>query len=236
MTLKEEHKPLVFSLALHLGIVLMLVVRPYFSPEIKPFQKAIKVDIVAMPEKDQKIVKPKKKEAPKKKKKTAVAKKSKSIAKKANKKTPVPAKKSEDVDEGVDEMAALKKLKSIKAEQKREEILEETKIKGNRIAKGTDLVGVEKIEYTNYKTVLHSAISAEWDLPKWLVEGNLRAIAEIKIDNDGNLIYKKINLSSGNSIYDAKVMEAIEEASPFQPPPDKFKDIVLYEGVTLAFP
>lgn len=244
VNIRDEHKPLAYSVGMHLFIVLLAVVRPYFSKEIKPFQRAIRVDIVAMPDKHQKIVKKVVKKAVPKKEK---AKPKKSIKKQSNtakmvskkdKAVPlkkVAEKKKKEVEEGILEEDAFAKLARMQ-EEKNIEVEKQKDIAGNRASKGTDLSGVEKMEYSNYRSTLHTAISTEWDVPKWLLEGNLSAAAHIKIDESGNLIYKKLVKGSGNSIYDEKVMGAIIDAAPFSPPPEKFKKIVYYEGVTLSFP
>lgn len=244
MTLSKDKQPFIYSLCFHLGILLLMVVRGYFSKEIKPFERTVRVDIVAMPDKVQKIVKPQPKKEEKKAKKEKVKKtQAKKEAKKAVKKIAVQPKDSPKAkaapkeDLKASELSAFEKLALLKAQKEEKEIVEKQKaIAGNRLAKGSDLVGVEKIEYSNYKSTLHNAISAEWDLPKWLLEGNLKAVAHIKIDEAGNLLSKEIVSSSGNSIYDEKVMEAIVDSAPFSPPPEKFKQIVFYEGVHLAFP
>jgi len=237
MTFTEEQKPLFYSLGLHLSILFVLVFKPYFSSPVKPFERSIKVDIVAMPEKGQKIIAPQPK-AEKKPDKKAEKTKAKAKPKKVQKSKAVTSTK---VAESATENDAFKKLKAMKQQKKEEEALaalaeKQKEIKGNRVSKGTGLVGVEKLEYTNYKEILHAAISADWELPKWLLESNLQAVVEIKIDHDGNLVYKNLVQSSGNKIYDEKVMEAIINAAPFDTPPDKFKGIVLYEGVVLTFP
>jgi len=252
---EESKKPLVYSVLLHLSILVVLVVKPYFSKEVKPFQKSIKVDILAMPEKDQKVIPiqpdveeivEKKEDTKKASKATPVvekpekkeAKKDSEAKKEVSKKEDKPAEAPKETNT---EMDAFKKLNDLKRKAKEEEALKALKqkqkeIKGHRLSKGTGLIGVEKIEYTNYKEVLHAAISTDWELPKWLLESELQAVVEIKIDNDGNLVYKNLVQSSGNKIYDEKVMEAIISASPFNPPPEKFKSIVMYEGVVLSFP
>jgi len=249
MNLIQDKNPLLYSLGFHFCLLILMVVRGYYSSDIPDFEKTVRVDIIAMPDKVQKIVKPKKIEAKaeakkeKSKKKTPKTKpKEKPRAKtvsKSQKTAPVkkakPKAPKEDLQKS--QMSAFEKLAALKAAKEQTEIEEKQKaIAGNRIAKGTDLVGVEKMEYSNYKSTLHKAISSEWDLPKWLLEGDLRATALIKIDEDGNLIFKQIVTSSGNSIYDEKVMEAIVDSAPFSPPPSKFKKIVFYEGVQLAFP
>lgn len=240
--LTEENKPLAYSLGIHIFVVLVAIVRPYFSKEIKPFESAIRVDVVAMPDKEQKIIKKeKKKAAPKKEKK--VEKKAAKVKPKPKPKAAVsvPAKKvakakpKEAAKEEAEEEDAFAKLKRLQ-EEKEMAAAEQKAIAGNQVAKGTDLTGVEKIEYSNYRSTLHTAISEEWDVPKWLLEGDLSAVAQIKIDESGNLIFKEIVKSSGNSIYDEKVMGAIIDAAPFSPPPEKFKKIVYYEGVQLSFP
>lgn len=255
MNLTENKKPFFYSVGFHLALLLLMVVRGYYSSDIPDFEKTVRVDIIAMPDKVQKIVEPKPVEAPKKEETKEEPKEKLKVEKTVTKPEPKPEAKvvakvpvkpskpkviekkppSEDLKKS--EMSAFEKLAAMKAEKEKDAIEEKQKdIAGNRIAKGTDLVGVEKIEYSNYKSTLHKAISSEWDLPKWLLEGDLRAVALIKIDEDGNLIFKQIVSSSGNSIYDEKVMEAIVDSAPFSPPPLKFKKIVFYEGVQLAFP
>ncbi len=250
LKISEEKKPLLYSLGVHLFILLTMVVRPYFSPTIKPFEKSIRVDIISMPDKHQKIIKKEKssvgKKVEKKAKKVVSKKKSKpksetKLIKKSDKKTAsktkkgskkkkeVPPKEDTGEEDAFAKLARLREEKSVEVEKQKA-------IAGNRVSKGTDLTGVEKLEYSNYRSILHTAISSEWDVPKWLLEGNLSAVAHIKIDEDGNLTYKKITRSSGNSIYDEKVMEAIVAAAPMSPPPEKFKQIVYYEGVELSFP
>jgi outer membrane biosynthesis protein TonB len=243
--IREDQKPLAYSVGMHLLIVLVAIVRPYFSKEIKPFQRSIRVDIVALPSKHQKIIKKVEKKAPtkkvvtKKKIKETVKKKisaTKMVSKKdkaisANK---LVNKKKEAAEEILEEDAFAKLARM--QEEKNIEVEKQKDIAGNRASKGTDLSGVEKIQYSNYRSTLHTAIAEEWDVPKWLLEGNLSAAAHIKIDESGNLIYKKLVRGSGNSIYDEKVMGAITDAAPFSPPPEKFKKIVYYEGVTLSFP
>jgi len=240
MTLGEERKPLFYSLVLHLSILLVLVVKPYFSSGVKPFERSIRVDIIAMPEKGQKIIPvvPKIEKKPEKKIEKKTKSKPKKKTKKEIKKKTVTSNKVSDKASESDAFKKLEVLKQKKKEQDALIALEQKKqtIKGNRASLGTGLVGVEKLEYTNYKEVLHAAISADWELPKWLLESDLQAVVEIKIDHDGNLVYKNLVQSSGNKIYDEKVIEAINNAAPFDPPPEKFKGIVMYEGVVLTFP
>lgn len=255
MTLTQEKKPFIYSLGIHGAILLVLVVRPYFTSTVKPFEKSVKVDVISMPEKNQKIIKkieaPTEAKKPMEQKEKEVTKKAEEPKKKATAAPKVEPKKtivekSKPVEPKVEEVKiseqdAFKKLEALKAQKEEEEALKnfaqkENEIKGNRVSKGSSLVGVEKLEYTNYKEILHGAVSADWQLPQWLLESDLKAVVEIKIDSDGNLVYKNLVQSSGNKIYDEKVMEAILSAAPFDPPPEKFKGVVLYEGVTLTFP
>lgn len=237
---EDLKKPLQISLGIHAFVAVLLVVRPYFATKIDPYEKAVRVDIIAMPEKAQKkqALPPKPKASPKKPEpKKTKPKKPVAKSKKPEKVKPIetPVKKS-----SISEADALKKLlaKTKKTEEEPVKPSEEVQklIKGNIVSKGSDLVGIQKIEYSNYRSVLHAAISAKWDLPKWLLEGDLVAQAHIKIDNKGNVIFKKLTKESGNGIYDQKVLEAIDAATPFKAPPEKFRNIVRYEGVLLSFP
>ncbi len=228
MIISQEIRPFVYSLGVHCFIGLLFVIHPYFSSESKPFQSAIRIDVVAMPKKYQKIIKKKEKivETLKKEKVKAVEK---TISRGYIKKKQGLLKK-----ENFEENAFAKLVRM--QEEKNKKVRKQKDIVGNRVSKGVDLKGIEKIEYSNYRVTLHRAISAQWDVPKWLLEGNLSAIVHIKIDENGNLIFQKVIKSSGNSIYDEKVRGAIKDAAPFSPPPEKFKKIVYYEGVELLFP
>ncbi len=231
-------KPLLISLGIHGIVLISLIVKPFFSTHLEPYEQVIRVDVVAMPEKNQKIDEPKIKAAPEKKveKSAKVEKKQEVIKKPQNVKKEVEIVKDED--SGLSEADALKKLQQLteKTPEKKTEEAKPQEVKGNRVSKGSDLVGVEKLEYSNYRGVLHGFIAKNWDLPKWLLEGNLSAQAIIKIDKTGNIISKQLVKRSGNTIFDQHVITAIANASPVAPPPDKFKDIVYYEGVLLSFP
>ncbi len=226
MITSEEKKSLVYSLGAHCFIVLLLFVRPYFSSELKPFKNTIRVDIVAMPKKHQKIFKKKEKIT---KKQVERKKKIRTVEKN------IPKNNTEAKQRKSLEKDAFAKLVRMQ-EEKNKEAQRQENVAGNRVSKGIDLKGVEKVEYSNYTATLHGAISAQWNIPKWLLEGDLSAIAHIKIDERGSLIFQKIIKSSGNLIYDEKVRSAIMDAAPFSPPPEKFKKIVYYEGVELLFP
>ena len=192
-------------------------------------KKAIQVDMVALPnKKDNKKISKKKKTQTvknlKKKPKNSKAKNSKAKKRKLSKKKPPR------------EATALQSLKELEAFKKLEEDIKSQEIKGNRLAAGDSINSLNKIQYVNYKKTLHKAIKKKWNLPTWMEDGELYAEALIKIDETGFIITKSLILSSGNSIYDKFVLQAISDSSPLPAPPDKFVNIVGVKGVVLRFP
>lgn len=251
--LSKELKPyLKLSIGFHVGIFLFFGVKVLIFPDLNlDDQGTIKVDMVALPNLEdnkkvtsagskpevKKVETPKEKPAPKPVEKAPVAKKE------PEKKKPNPA------EPKMDESSAFEKLKEMQAMQKlsqKQEVVETTDdqegqptdnpIKGNRLAEGDSISGVSRIQYDNYKQIVHNAVKNKWQLPSWMQESDLFAEALIKINETGHVTEQVLITSSGNSMYDKYVTQAINEASPFPAPPDKFVNIVGVKGVVLRFP
>lgn len=253
----EDLKPyLKMSLAFHGAIFLTFGVKVLLFPDLSHLDDtpSIKVDLVALPDKDDNKAVPKpletpkevvKKEEPKQAQKPAPEKPQPIVTKpEETKPTAKVEEKKPDLkkeEETIDEMAALSRLREMEALKN----IETTKnpkvanaagpIKGNRLAVGDAIEGINKIQYNNYKKVLQDTVKGNWDLPPWLQDGNLSAEALIKIDETGTVTQKELIKSSGNSIYDKYVLETITKSSPFPPPDDKFVDVVAIKGVVLSF-
>ena len=128
--------------------------------------------------------------------------------------------------------SAIERLKHLKKVQSMLE--EEDLVKGNRIAPGTALEGLDKLDYNNYIGVLHSHIQSYWELPQWLaVSDNLNTVVKVYLDPRGYVIKRELIKSSGDTRFDQIVLTAIDRASPFPKPEDKFVDIV-YSGIILT--
>lgn len=248
--ISPELKPyLKISIGFHLSLFLFFGVKVLIFPDLSDLDQdgTIKVDMVALPnlEDNKKITKAEAKpdeKKPEPKKVTAKPKpveKTKAVQKKPEKKV--------DTEPKIDESSAFAKLQELQALKKLQEpsvdtavddapLIEESVIKGNRLTVGDSITGVSRIHYDNYKQVLHNAVKNKWNLPSWIQDGNLFAEALIKISNTGHVTEKVLTTSSGNTMYDKYVLQAINEASPFPAPPDKFVNIVGVKGVVLRFP
>lgn len=235
------------SLGFHLGIFIFFGVKVLLFPDLSDLndQSTLKVDLVALPDKDDNKKVPekipekpeekkpvaKKEEPPKEKPKVEETKTKTQVVKKEE-----PKKNTEaDAFAKLREMEALKNLENKKETVKTAEPVIDTPIKGNRLAPGDALIGLNKLQYNNYINDLQKAVKSKWDLPPWLQDGELSAEALIKIDQSGLVTEQTLIRPSGNSIYDKYVLDTINKSSPFPPPPDKFVNVVAIKGVVLSF-
>lgn len=249
--LTPELKPYFkMSVGFHLALFLCFGVKILIFPDLTDLDQdgTIKVDMVALPNMNdnKKIVKPETTKKPEETKSEPVkpVEKTKPVEKPTVNKKPEP-KKPESTEPKLDEsdafsklqeLQALKKLSAKKEPTTAEPEISDTSIKGNRIAVGDSITGTNRIQYDNYKQILHNAVKNKWNLPSWIQDGNLSAEALIKISESGHITEQILTTSSGNSMYDKYVLQAITEASPFPAPPDKFVNIVGVKGVVLRFP
>lgn len=255
--LSKELKPYFkLSLGFHLFLFLFFGVKVLIFPDLSDLDQdgTLKVDMVALPNKEDNKVLTKEKEAPKEEEiKPEIKPEKKPEPKVAEKKpdlkpSPKAAPKKPEAPKIVDESGAFQKLKELEAMKRLEtaqtqevakqaqEEAETAAIKGNRVAVGDSITGLNKIQYTNYKVILYEAVKNKWNLPSWIQDGNLFAEALVKISETGHITEMNLTTSSGNTMYDKYVLEAITSASPFPAPPDKFVNIVGVRGVVLRFP
>lgn len=101
--------------------------------------------------------------------------------------------------------------------------------KGNKISQGIE-GGVSEKEQTEivniYLTQVIGSIKLNWKLPKYLTENNYFAQMEVRINNEGRVIEKKIVISSNNELFDSRVLKAIEDSEPFSPPPKEVRKLI----------
>lgn len=252
---KELRPYLKLSIGFHIAIFLFFGVKVLIFPDLNLDEDGtIKVDMVALPnlEDNKKVTnvssKPIEEKKPEPKKETPKPPTPPPTKPVANVKKP-DVKKPEPKDSKMDEASAFDKLQELQALQKLKEKKAEPEtptettsqedsnpIKGNRLAVGDSITGVSRIQYDNYKQIVHNAVKNKWQLPSWMQESDLFAEALIKINDSGHVTEQVLITSSGNSMYDKYVTQAITEASPFPAPPDKFVNIVGVKGVVLRFP
>ncbi len=75
-------------------------------------------------------------------------------------------------------------------------------------------------------------INKYWEIPPGMDVRGLSVIAEIKLDNAGNLISSRIYQSSGIQALDRRLMSAISRAMPLPIPPEQ---LLNYQEILLSF-
>jgi len=158
------------------------------------------------------------------------------------------AKVAKPKDTAKTQSAALAKLKALSALDKiKQDVSEEKKsaakaakpttiVKGNQVSAGNALTGLDKIEYDKYFDDLEGKIRAQWSIPQWLADGNFKAQVQILIDERGYVTKKIMRRSSGNEVFDAQVIAAIEGSSPLPAPPARLQGMLSTSGIILNFP
>lgn len=230
-------KCLAVSLFLHFAIVIFFSVRFLFFPsEPLILQNAIRVDVVDLPDKVKSLPEPTiaepaepepvaKQEPPKPKE----IPKAVELKKEPEKKVET---KQKDAFNKLKQLSALDKLKEKKAEEPKAT----APLKGNMLNSGDSLTGLEKIQFDDYFSKLKAHVRERWDLPQWLANANLSAQAGVLIDERGFVIKKQLIKSSGNEIFDNKVIATLEKSSPFPSPPPRLRDLVGSRGIVFNFP
>ena len=236
------------SIATHVAVVLVFVVRMVIYPsEPLRLDDAIRVDIVALPDKgpklpslpvvDTKPLPPTPVEPaplppvdqPKLPDPAPVAK----VAPKPDS-PKVNLKKTKQAQEAaLKRLEALEKIERMTKSQPRANA--PAPVKGNQISKGSNLSGVIRLEQQGYLQTIDGAVKSHWNLPGFLSNANLSARARLYIDAKGNIIKRTITQSSHNDVYDQRVLTAIDTAGTLPPPPSSLSSILENDGIELEF-
>ncbi|MBT4760524.1 MAG: hypothetical protein HOO06_02400 [Bdellovibrionaceae bacterium] len=224
-------KNIVISLGLHLFIISIFTIKfTLFKTENIIFENAIRVDMVALPEK----IKSKTAKPSKIKNKTVRLKQKKKKAKYFKKK----------------QLKALKELKAMSAlDQIKQDLINDEKnkentnnkpkdpvFKGNIIASGDSLDGLNQLKYNKYLSEVKRRINQNFVLPAYLNNQDLKAKALIAIDMQGYIIKKEILETSNNNLFDQSVLTSIDKSSPLPQPPDRLKSLLSKNSFILSFP
>ena len=201
---------------------------------------SIRVDMVALPDLPSKVETTKKQEKPvvlpakevkKKPEKAKKPEKTKDLKKKETQtqKDPQDTKEEKPPKE--------KDTADKQSEEKKLSDLEQKVNKGNQIVegekKGEEILSPQKLlEINTYMMSVKE--QTNWNLPKYLTDMNLTAQIEIRINDEGGMIYKQIVFSSGNELFDSYVLKAIENSAPYPPPPANVRDLIR-SGIVLSF-
>lgn len=113
-------------------------------------------------------------------------------------------------------------------------------LEGNRLSKGTALVGdvsnAADAPYVAYVQTLPDSVRDHWRLPSFLKDKNLQCRLHIWIGANGQLLRVAVRESSGNADYDNRAQQAVRAAAPFSPPPAEVVQKMSSQGVVLGFP
>ncbi len=126
----------------------------------------------------------------------------------------------------------IKKSKSKKQNQTKKTVERKGNQKSEGADKGQDLSKGQLLEIEMYNNIVRNQIHSYWNLPQHLMDSFLTAQIEIKINNKGELIEKQILISSGNDLFDSKVLKTVESSAPFSPPPASVQRLI-EDGIVL---
>lgn len=236
-------KFILISLGFHGIILVALTVKVMFFPaDDVDFKEAVRIDVVALPEKVKDQPKPPKVEpmpmvVAKKDPPKPMPMKPKPMKPKPMKPMPMviakkPVKKLKD-----QQNSALDRLKQQQSINKlKEQAKKPIEYKGNAISKGDGLEGIEKLKDTSYRADLQRHIKGHWNLPEWLANANLEAKIRVKIGRRGEIIAKVFVEKSGNDVFDQQVLTALDESNPLPPPPSSMLTYYATKGARIAFP
>ncbi len=86
------------------------------------------------------------------------------------------------------------------------------------------------IAFIEYYNSVGSMIRSEWSFPGQAVPG-LQAIIAIKIAQDGKVLALRVELTSGNTLFDSSAVRAVEKVGDFPPLPKDLKGEFLEIGI-----
>ncbi len=253
----SDKKYLLISIIGHVLIFMFLTIKIYFFPMERPeFVRSVRVDLVALPDKDPEegppgVEKPPAAEATAKapspppakqetppaptEKPSKVSKaEKKPESKKEESKTSAPDTKSQQSD-ALKRLQALSNLKKRLKDSKKDGP-EGKEYKGNQVSEGNSLTGVEKLQHDKYLSQLDMHIKRNWQLPEWLSQKNLSATVFVRFDEAGLLLEKRLMRSSGDAAFDREAVQAIVASAPLPAPPENLVSYFKVRGIELRFP
>ncbi|HXH76025.1 MAG TPA: TonB family protein [Bacteriovoracaceae bacterium] len=118
--------------------------------------------------------------------------------------------------------------------------LESLMVEGNRLSKGSALVGdftdEASSEFASYVQSLPELIRQFWKLPTYLLDKDLRCRIKVYLSGAGQLIKLEVYESSGQAEFDSRAEKAIRDAAPFPKPSDAVGARLNSSGIILGFP
>lgn len=246
-------RAIIYSIAFHVAVVVALTVRAFFFPsEPIRMEHAIRVDIVGLPDKPiAKLPPPVEEVKPPERAKPTLPEPKPEVKPEPAPKVALPKPDTPKVNLNKtkqEQQAALKRLEAIEKLQKmannakpsheaptKVAVESPQPVRGNEVSQGSALKGLARLENENYTEALLEHITRHWNLPQWMANANLSATVQLFIDAQGNVLKKDMTRSSGNPVFDERVMRAIESSMPLPRPPGGIANLVAVRGVQLEF-
>lgn len=249
MTEDRFRRSIYVSVGLHACVVAVVFLRAVFVPD-QPIEirNAIHVDMVGLPDKLPEMPRSPQPAPPKPEPKapeptSAKVKPEPVAAKPPPPKAPtVPTKKADLAKSQRDALAKLKRASALQeieqevAKQKAAAAGQAKPVKGHQVSEGNSLTGLERIDYDRYFEEVKGKLFANYNLPQWLADAPLKASVVVQIDERGFVTRKTLRRSSGNEVFDAKALEAVDASSPFPPPPARLRTLLSTNGFVFNFP
>lgn len=234
-----------WSLIAHVSIAVVFGVKAaFFQSEPIDYSAAVRVDIVALPDKldpnNVSFEKPKDKtaETPQ----NSAEKTQPKIVEKSSEPNAInldkAKSKQKEALEKIKKMSAIDKIKNDMEREKaeKEALKRVVQVKGNILSPGTALTGLNRVQHEAYISDLDRHVKERWSLPEWLAKRDFKAQVRVRLDEGGKILSREIVRSSGNQSYDDMVLTTIDQSAPFPRPPEKFVAIVSVQGILLGFP
>lgn len=253
MTGDRFQRSIYVSLGLHAFIVACVFLRAVVVPD-QPIaiRNAIHVDLVGLPDKLPEMPRAPQPTAPKPEPAKAAPEPAPKIKpepapKPVPPKAPtVPTKKADLAKSQRDALAKLKRANAL--EEIEQEVAKQkaasaaaaagktAPVKGHQVSEGDSLTGLERLDYDRYFGDVKAKLFANYNLPQWLADAPLKASIIVLIDERGFVTRKTVRRSSGNDVFDAKALEAVDASSPFPPPPARLRGLLSTNGFVFNFP
>lgn len=224
------------SAAIHFALFFGLTLKNIVMPsEIIVVQNAMRVDMVALPDKAEPQVGPSpapptpkpnpvaKPAEPEKPKPAPAPTPEKKIS--LEKKKPDPKQKQLEALNRLKQQEALENLTKAKkpsqAPPKESSAPKKNLNAGNQISRGDSVTGLERIAFDDYISGIKGTVNSNFNIPSYLADQKNKCSVEVVIDGTGRVTRRVLTRSSGNPAFDNAALSAVDASSPFPPVPER---------------
>jgi colicin import membrane protein len=109
-------------------------------------------------------------------------------------------------------------------------------IKGNQVNEGSSSSGAMQATVNAYAGHIREKLNSNWNLPVFLQTKGYRAVVRMYIDARGNIVRYSFTQFSGNDAFDNQVKAALQNSTPFAPPPEEMAKGLRNSGLEVKFP